>query len=244
MKRLTVFFLALSLMCSAIFAVAAEPCKTRSLDFSEKAVGWEHVPLSKLKKDTVYSLTQADGQMVLRGNAEGSASLYVSRLQAAMEVPETISWKWKTDAFVPGADNRNKNKEDAPLRVMVAFDGDHATLPDVEKKRFKRAKSLSGRDLPYALLTYIWSDHVPVGTVIPSAHSSQVKMLVVASGVEGLGQWQTVKRNPTNDYRQTFGTNPGPVIGVAVMTDSDNTRTKATGEYADILLECSGGGAN
>jgi hypothetical protein len=232
------------LMNSSILAVAADLCKTRSLDFGVTTVGWGHVPLSKLKKDTVYRLTQADGQMVLRGDAEGSASLYVSRFQAAMEVPETISWRWKTDALVPGADNRNVKKEDAPLRVMVAFDGDHATLPDVEKKRFKRAKILSGRDLPYALLMYIWSDHVPVGTVIPSAHTSQVKMLVVASGVEGLGQWQTVKRNPADDYRQAFGANPGPLIGVAVMTDSDNTGSKATGEYAGILLECSGRGAN
>ncbi len=231
-------------MSSAIFAVAADPCTTRSLDFGVKTVHWEHVPLSKLKKDTVYSLTQADGQMVLRGNAEGSASLYVSRLQAAMEVPKTIGWKWKTDALVPDADNRNKKKEDAALRVMVAFDGDYATLPEVEKKRFKRAQSLSGRDLPYALLMYIWSDNVPVDTVIPSAHTSQVKMLVIASGVEGLGQWHTVKRNLTDDYRAAFGADPGPVIGVAVMTDSDNTRTQAVGDYADILLECSGSGAN
>lgn len=244
MKRLTVFLLTLLLMSSATLAVGADPCKTHSLDFGVNTVGWEHVPLSKLKRDTVYSLTQADGQMVLRGNAEGSASLYVSRMQAAMEVPKTISWKWKTDALVPGADNRIKNKEDAPLRVMVAFDGDHATLPEIEKKRFKRAKSLSGRDLPYALLMYIWSDHVPVGTVIPSAHTSQVKMLVVASGVEGLGQWQTVKRNLADDYRQAFGAKPGAIIGVGVMTDSDNTRTKATGEYHDISLECSEKGAN
>lgn len=244
MKLLTGFCWTLLLISNAILALAAAPCKTHSLDFGDNTVGWEHVPLSKLKRDTVYSLTQVDGQMVLRGHAEGSASLYASRLQAAMEVPESISWQWKTDALVPGADNRNENTEDAPLRVMLAFDGDHATLPEVEKKRFKRAKSLSGRDLPYALLMYIWSEHVPVGTVIPSAHSSQVRMLVVASGVEGLGQWQRVKRNPINDYQQIFDANPGPLIGVAVMTDSDNTRTKATGEYADILLECSGSGAN
>jgi hypothetical protein len=156
-----------------------------------------------------------------------------------METPVSISWRWKTDALVPGADNRDKKREDAPLRVMVAFDGDHATLPDTEKARFKRAKSLSGRNLPYALLMYIWSDHLPVNTVIPSAHSSQIKMLVVASGIKGLGQWQQVQRTLADDYRHVFGADPGPVIGVAVMTDTDNTRTKAVGEYADILMKCS-----
>lgn len=238
MKRLAGFFLALLLLSSTSPAWAAEPCRSRNLDFSRKAAVWVHVPLSKLKKDTVYTLNQANGRTVLRGAAQSSASLFVARFQATMEVPRVISWKWRTQALVPGADNREKTREDAPLRVMVAFDGDHTSLPEVEKKRFKRARSLSGRDLPYALLMYIWSDHVPVDTVIPSTHTSQVKMLVAASGVEGLGQWQTVKRKLAEDYQRAFGIEPGPVIGVAVMTDTDNTRTKAVGEYTDILLEC------
>jgi len=242
MKRLTGIFLASLLIFSAALADAVEPCRTRNLGFSQKAAGWTHRPLSKFKKDTAYTLTQVNGHTVLRAVADGSASLFVSRFQSAMEVPASISWRWKTDALVSGADNRDKKREDAPLRVLVAFDGDHATLPEVEKKRFKRAKSLTGRDLPYALLMYIWSDHVPVNTVIPSAHTSQVKMLVVASGAEGLGQWQTMKRSLADDYRLAFGTDPGPVLGVGVMTDTDNTGTRATGEYADILMECPGNG--
>lgn len=243
MKPLTGVLLTWLLLSSVAGVQAAEPCRTRNLDFGQHDAGWAHVPMSKLKKDTVYTLIQADGRTVLHGAANGSASLFVSRFQSVMDTPVSISWKWKTDALVPGADNRDKKREDAPLRVMVAFDGDHATLPDVEKKRFKRAKSLSGRTPPYALLMYIWSDHLPVNTVIPSAHTSQIKMLVIGSGVQGLGQWQTVKRTLADDYRHAFGADPGPVIGVAIMTDTDNTRTKAVGEYADILMECSEAGA-
>ena len=142
---------------------------------------------------------------------------------------------------MPDADNRDKNREDAPLRVLVAFDGDKAALPREEQKRFQRAKTLTGRDAPYATLMYIWSDHVPVNTVIPSAHTSQVKMLVVASGPKGLGHWQSVHRNLAADYRRAFGAAPGRMLGVAVMTDTDNTGAKAVGEYADIRLDCAGG---
>ncbi len=243
MRPLTGVLLTWLLLSSITGVQAAEPCRMRNLDFSQQDASWVHVPLSKLKKDTKYALTQTDGRTVLRGTANGSASLFVFRFQSVMETPASISWRWKTDTLVPGADNRDKNREDAPLRMMVAFDGDHATLPDEEKKRFKRAKSLSGRDLPYALLMYIWSEHLPVNTVIPSAHTSQVKMLVAASGTKGLGQWQQVKRNLAEDFRHAFGAEPGPVIGVAVMTDTDNTRTKAVGEYAQILMECSDAGA-
>ena len=200
-----------------------------------------HQPLSKLKRDTVYTLVQ-DGNRsgVLRASADRSASLYVAPIKPALSTPVTLSWDWKTDALVAGADNREKDREDAPLRVLVAFDGDLATLPDAEQKRFSRAKNLAGRELPYAVLMYIWTDQVPVGTVIPSAHTSQVKMLAVASGKSGLGAWQTVQRNLAEDYRRAYGAEPGPVVGVAVMTDTDNTGTQAVGQYAGLRIACAG----
>ena len=235
------FLLACSAPVNAAKTDAALPCEARNLDFGQPAAGWVHQPLSKLKRDTVYTLVQEDGHAVLRGVADRSASLYVASFKPATGVPASIGWRWKTDALVPDADNRDKKREDAPLRVLVAFDGDKAALPEEEQKRFSRAKSLTGRDGPYATLMYIWSDHVPVNTVIPSAHTSQVKMLAVASGSKGLGQWQSVHRNLAADYKRAFGAAPGRVLGVAVMTDTDNTGGKAVGEYADIRFDCSGG---
>ncbi len=40
--------------------VATRPCEPRKLGFDQKAAGWTHLPLSKLKRDTVYTLV-ADG---------------------------------------------------------------------------------------------------------------------------------------------------------------------------------------
>jgi len=122
----------------------------------------------------------------------------------------------------------------------VAFDGDKALLPAQERRRYEAARKLAGADLPYAVLMYIWSDHVPVNTVIASAHTSQVKMIAVASGANGLGSWQSVRRDLAADYRRAFGTAPGRLLGVGVMTDTDNTGTKAAGLYAGIRLECAG----
>jgi len=107
-------------------------------------------------------------------------------------------------------------------------------------RRFTAARKVAGVDLPYAVLMYIWSDHVPVNTVIASAHTSQVKMIAVASGKSGLGSWQSVRRNVADDYRRAYGAEAGPLLGVGVMTDTDNTGTKAMGLYADIRLECAG----
>src|SRR6185436_11227782 len=89
--------------------------------------------LSILKRDTVYTLVRHDGRTVLRGTADSSASLYMMRFDPAVDVPATLSWRWKTDALVPGADNRDKKREDAPLRLIVGFDGDLSTLPSSER---------------------------------------------------------------------------------------------------------------
>jgi hypothetical protein len=222
---------------AATFPGVAGACQARDFSFDK---GWVHEPLSKLKRDTRYSLVQEDGRTVLRAVADRSASAYVAHIQPPASVPTSLSWRWKTDALVLGADNRDKAREDAPLRVMVAFDGDLSTLSQEEQTRFKRARSLTGQDLPYATLMYIWSEQVPVETVITSSHTNQVKMLVVASGAAGLGKWQSVRRNLAQDYKRAYGAEPGPVLNVAVMTDTDNTGEKAVGEYADIRFECAG----
>jgi hypothetical protein len=244
MRFKPVIAVACMMLCNAAVNAStgstAPSCANLDLGFDQRKARWVHKPLSRLKRDTVYTLVQEDGRTVLHGTAEGSASLYVARFKSEVGVPAVMSWRWKTDALVPGADNRDKKREDAPLRVIVAFDGDSSTLPDVEQKRFKRARKLSGVEPPYAVLMYIWSDQVAVGSVIPSAHTSQVKMLVVASGTDDLGQWQSVRRNVAEDYRRAYGAGPGPVLGVAVMTDTDNTGEKAVGEYADIRFECAG----
>jgi hypothetical protein len=235
---------ALSACCLQAFAApgaAPAPCTPHNLGFDSKAAGWVHQPLSKLKRDTVYKVSQEGGRSVLTASANASASLYVAPIKPAMSAPATMSWDWKTDALVPGADNRDKSREDAPLRVLVAFDGNKASLPEAEQKRFSRAKSLSGREPPYAVLMYIWSDQVPVDTVIPSAHTGQLKMMAIASGANGLGAWQSVRRNLAADYKRAYGADPGPLLGVAVMTDTDNTGTQAVGQYADIRFQCAGG---
>jgi hypothetical protein len=242
-NRSRVFLACLLVFCTTVGVASgsiAASCVARDLDFGQKSVGWAHLPLSKLKRDTVYTLINDGGRNVLRGAASSSASFYAVNLKPPTAMPAILSWRWKTDALVPGADNREKSREDAPLRVIAAFDGDRATLPDAEQQRFRRARALSGRDLPYAVLMYIWSEQVALETIIPSAHTSQVKMLVVTSGASGLEQWQSLRRNVAEDYRRVFGAAPGRLLGVAVMTDTDNTGETASGLYADLRLECPG----
>lgn len=109
-------------------------------------------------------------------------------------------------------------------------------LPLHEKVLRETAKLLSGREMPYATLMYVWENRFPTGTVLASSFTGQVKMLVAGTGRDRIGAWKGFERNYVNDYRRAFGHEPGRLIGIGVMTDTDNTGESVEAFYGDIEL--------
>ena len=62
-------------------------------------------------------------------------------------------------------------------------------------------------------------------------------MIVVESGPQRAGQWVDERRNVFEDYRTAFGSDPPAMVGVAIMTDTDDTGESVTAWYGDVLLE-------
>ena len=98
------------------------------------------------------------------------------------------------------------------------------------------ANLISGQEMPYATLMYIWSGKSPVDAIIPNAHTSRIKMIVVDSGWDGLDQWHKHQRDLAADYKRAYGESPGQVIGIALLTDTDNTKSEVRAYYGDIEL--------
>ena len=84
---------------------------------------------------------------------------------------------------------------------------------------------------------YIWENRAPRETVIPNRHTSRIKMIVAESGRDRVGAWQEVTRNIIEDYRRAFGEEPGKIIAVGIMTDTDNTGDNAHAYYGDIVFQ-------
>lgn len=62
-------------------------------------------------------------------------------------------------------------------------------------------------------------------------------MIAVRSGDAEAGEWRTERRNIVEDYRRAFGKNPPAVMGIAMMTDTDNTGASAEAWYRQIILK-------
>lgn len=198
------------------------------------ASGWQEWEFSRFKKATRYQLVKDAGHVAVKATADGSASGLRHPLELDPIAFPVITWRWKVNQLIEEADNTRKETEDSPVRVLVTFDGDIEKLPFAERLLFDDFYVLTGRRMPYATLVYIWENRVPTGAVVPNLHTSRIKMIVADSGRENLGRWRTVTRNVVDDFRRAFGEDPGTVTSVGIMTDTDNTRTKAEAFYGDI----------
>ena len=145
-----------------------------------------------------------------------------------------LHWHWKVDQLIQKADNTQKHLEDSPVRLVVSFGGDIDSLEIRDRMFFDNVRLLTGQQMPYATLMYIWENRAPLETVIDNRHTSRIKMIVAESGRERLGQWQEVTRNVVEDYKRAFGKYPGPITSIGIMTDTDNTGDNAHAWYGDI----------
>jgi hypothetical protein len=51
-----------------------------------------------------------------------------------------------------------------------------------------------------------------------------------------LNQWLDYERDIRADYEKAFGEAPGALVGIGIMTDSDNTRSSTTAWYGPVQL--------
>jgi len=82
----------------------------------------------------------------------------------------------------------------------------------------------------------VWDAAAPVGTVIVNPRSDRIRKIVVDSGPTQLRRWREHRRNLAADYRLAFGEEPGALAAIALMTDSDNTASRAQSWYGPVDL--------
>jgi len=197
--------------------------------------GWHAVALPG-KEATRYRWTHKDGRVALAALSESSASMYRQHVQRPPDTLGDVSFSWWVQDLVAGGSVADAAREDAPARVMFAFGGDTSRLPMRTRALFELAEALTGERPPYATLMYVWDAQAPVGSVIVNPRSDRIRKIVVDSGPAELRRWRQHRRNLAADFRLAFGEEPGALASIAVMTDSDNTRSRAASWYGPVEL--------
>lgn len=197
--------------------------------------GWHDVGLPG-KAATVYTPVTKDGRQAIAAQSERSASMWRRRLEVAPEAVGEVSFSWWVPALPPRANVAEIQLEDAAARVLFGFGGDIGRLPSRTRMMFDLAEALTGEKPPYATLMYVWDNQAPVGSVIVNPRTDRIRKIVLDSGPGDLGRWRDHRRDLRADFKRAFGEDPGPLVSVAVMTDSDNTASRARAYYGPVQV--------
>jgi len=209
---------------------------------AEQPAGWTKMTIGRHKKPTLYSLRKdpTGTRAVLHARASQSASGMLHPVHVKVRKAHKLEWRWKVYSVIGTADNRLRHLEDAPARIVLAFHGDKSTLGFRDQIMFENARLLTGHEMPYATLMYIWSNDLPVGSVVHNPNTGRVRMLVVESGAQRVGEWREYARDVASDFKKAFGEDAGILTAIGVLTDTDNTGESVEAYYGDIRLVSDG----
>ena len=197
---------------------------------------WEPVALpGKLR--TAFKLERHGQRPALQAEAQSSASLLRQRLNIPPEKLGRLQFAWQVEQLMPEANMAELNQGDSPVRLILVFEGDRSRFSAKNAMLSELTEAITGEPMPYATLMYVWSNQQTVESVIVHPRTDRVRKLVVESGPQHLKQWRQYQRNLRVDFEKAFGEAPGALLGVAIMTDSDNTRSHVRAWYGDIHLD-------
>jgi len=183
-----------------------------------------------------FASVSRQGRSALEVKARRSVSMLRQRFEPGLDGVGSLEFSWKVEALPKGADLKRSDTTDAPVRILLAFDGDRSSWAPAAHRLSELSRLLTGEPLPYATLTYVWSGNDAIESVLSNPRTDRIRKMVVDSGEAHLGQWRDHRRDVRADFVRAFGEEPGPLVAVALMTDTDNTRSNLRAWYGSLRL--------
>jgi len=171
-----------------------------------------------LKGRVRYSIQKTGEECCLDAASEKTASALFYKTRLIINRSPLISWKWKISELPAktSEDLGDKKTDDFAARVYVIFPA----------KFFLNTKSIE----------YIWANGLKEGDMARSPYTKNIVLFVVRSG-DIKDEWFLEQRDIYRDYKMAFGEEPRMDVGaIAVMTDSDTTKTRAQAQYDEIKI--------
>jgi hypothetical protein len=171
-----------------------------------------------------YTPMPHQGRPALKAESEHGDSLVRLPLSVEGENLGVLRFSLFANALNPLSDLADSQHDDAIARVILQFGGDRSGFSLRDNMVSDLLQTMTGQPLPFASLVYVWDHRYPVGTVIAHRRTARIKTLVIESGPQNLGRWLDVERDVSADYIKAFGHPPTSLEGIALMTDSNNTK--------------------
>ena len=197
----------------SIVSINAEEIKV--FDFTEEE--FQNLTVRKVKGETTWSLGSNENGNFIRAEAEGVGSGLGKEIEIDLNKTPFINITWKVEKDLSGINENSKKGHDFAARVFV------------EKKTGKTA--LSNR-----ALNYVFSSNNDIDETWRSPYTKQSIDYVLATTKENLNEWVSVKANVKENFKKLHDLDVDTLDGVAIMTDTDNSKKKAIAYYQNIFF--------
>ena len=189
--------------------------KIQVFDFSEAE--YKKLKVKKVKGNTTWVLGSNENGNYIKAEAEGKGSGLGKEIQIDLSKTPFINITWKVEKDLPGIIEDSKKGHDYAARVFVI-------------------KKTGSTALSNRAINYVFSSNNDINENWPSPYTKKSIDYVLSTTKENLDVWVTVKKNVKEDFMKLHGLDVKNLTGVAIMTDTDNSKLKAVSYYQNIYF--------
>ena len=166
---------------------------------------------------TDYSVGSNDNGNFLKAVADNAASGLGKKVKIDLNKTPIINITWKVEKDLAGIKENTKKGHDFAARVFVI-------------------KKTGATPLSNRAINYVFSSNNSVGFNSPSPYTKKSIDNVLATTEENLNKWVTVKANVKEDFKRFHNLDVDQLDGLAIMSDTDNSKMKAVTYYQNIYF--------
>ena len=166
---------------------------------------------------TIYTVGSNENGNFLKAIADNAASGLGKEVKIDLNKTPFINITWKIEKDLPGIKENTKKGHDFAARVFAI-------------------KKTGATPLSNRAINYVFSSNNEVGFNSPSPYTKKSIDNVLASTKSNLNEWITVKANVKKDFKKFHDLDVNELDGLAIMSDTDNSKMKAIAYYQNIYF--------
>ena len=192
--------------------------EVKVFDFTEEEVSTLQVrKVRGADNKTIYTVGSNQNGNFLKAVAENAASGLGKEIKIDLDKTPFINITWKIEKDLSGIEENTKKGHDYAARVFVI-------------------KKTGATPLSNRAINYVFSSNNKVGLNWQSPYTKKSIDNVLASTKNNLNEWITVKANVKEDFKKFHDLEVNELDGLAIMSDTDNSKLKSVAYYQNIYF--------
>ena len=166
---------------------------------------------------TIYSVGSNEIGNYLKAIADNAASGLGKEVKIDLNKTPFINITWKIEKDLSGIEENTKKGHDFAARVFAV-------------------KKTGATPLSNRAINYVFSSNNKIGFNSPSPYTKKSIDNVLATTINNLNEWVTVKSNVKEDFKKFHDLDVNELDGLAIMSDTDNSKMKAVAYFQNIYF--------